>query len=408
MFNLPDGQRHYDGCPRAQIFQTMKKFMFIASVALGVAALAGCSKEETKTEPVSEPEFTGNEVLETVPFTGGTVSYEFETNRAWSVTKSGATQASAEAYEPEIAPISGNAGKNKIELTFPANKTQQEIKFSFTITLDKSATTKSVDASKAYTKTVEVTIAAPSVTDAAGNVYKVVYLKDGNFWMAENLRYVPEGLTPAKDLKNVTAGVYYPVKLNGEHTALEFTDDEQTIKSSGYLYQGEVALGVAVNSIKSEEDAKKFEGTQGICPKGWHIPTSTEILNLVGKAASLETNDKAPYYDKDKQNATIELLNADGFNLSACGCVSIIDNTKDTGAFMGWLKANPNIIGSGYIYGSSFAGISYKTANDPTSGVKNVQFHGLMPMGTTGTANGSKISYKIASSVRCVMNQPAN
>lgn len=384
----------------------MKKFLFFATAAISIAALASCKKEESKT-PAPDPEITNESEIGEVPFIGGTVTYEFESNKAWSVTKSGATQASAESYEVEINPISGEAGKNTIKLTFPANKTADAIEFAFTITLQKEKNEANPDGAP-YTKEVKVTVPAPYATDAAGNVYKAVYLKDGNYWMAENLRYVPDGATIGDAVSNVAAGVYYPVKLNEGHTALEFTKDEQTIKSAGYLYQGEVALGVALNSIRSEEDAKKLEGTQGICPEGWHIPTSAEIVNLVGKAVSFDTNENAPYYDADKKNATIEKLNADGFNLSACGAVSIIDNTKTAGTLMGWLKTNPDIIGSGYIYGSSFAGISYNTANDPTSGVKNVQFHGLMPMATTGTANGSKVSYKIAASVRCVMNQPAN
>lgn len=247
-----------------------------------------------------------------------------------------------------------------------------------------------------------------SVTDAAGNVYKVVKLADGNYWMAENLRYVPEGLTPSNDLNNVTAGVYYPIKLSDDHKSVVFTTDANDIKAAGYLYQAETAFGLAVNSLKSEDEAKKLEGIQGICPAGWHIPTATEILNLVGKAVSpFENNESAPYYDTDKKNATIEKLNADGFNISANGAVSIIDNTKTSATLLGWLKANPDIIGSGYIYGSTFAGISYKEKDNAESGIKNMQFLGLMPMATTGTANGSKIAYKIGAAVRCVKDKAA-
>lgn len=247
-----------------------------------------------------------------------------------------------------------------------------------------------------------------SVTDAAGNVYKVVKLADGNYWMAENLRYVPEGLTPSQDLNNVTAGVYYPIKLAEDHKSVVFTTDENDIKASGYLYQAETAFGLAVNSLKSEEDAKKLEGAQGICPNGWHIPTASEILNLVGKAVSpFETNESAPYYDADKKNATIEKLNADGFNISATGAVSIIDNTKTSATLMGWLTANPDIIVSGYIYGSTFASISYTEKDNAESGVKNIQFLGIMPMANNGTANGSKVSYKIGAAVRCVKDKTA-
>lgn len=413
MFNLPAGQRHYDGCPRAQIFQTMKKFMFIASVALGVAALAGCSKEETKTEPVSEPEFTGNEVLETVPFTGGTVTYEFETNRAWSVTKSGATQASAEAYEPEIAPISGNAGKNKIELTFPANKTQQEIKFSFTITLDKSATTKSVDASKAYTHTVEVTIAAPSVTDAAGNVYKAGYF-GGNYWMTENLRYVPEGQkisgapepSTGSDTKsdNESDKVWYPYSTDGTKTTA--LTDEASIKKLGLLYSAAFALGV--NEI-DENNYNKLEKAQGICPEGWHIPSRTELVGLCaattkgdGETAAPAINENAVFYDASLKNATVAKANEAGFNFTFSGFVNngtysnlVIDNSVcDVEAYYG----NPRM---SYYLGST----GYKSTKQLqvfamfTTFSKTIMY-GKLSAGYNNLTNGV--------AVRCVMDQPAN
>lgn len=242
--------------------------------------------------------------------------------------------------------------------------------------------------------------------------YKVAVMADGNVWMAENLRYVPAGLTPCSDLNNVTAGVYCPVKVNGgtesQAGTAVFATDEETIKAQGYLYQAETALGVAVNSIDSEENAKKLEGCQGICPEGWHIPTIEEIRNLVGKAVSpIEKNPEAPYYDGT--NGSIKLLNEDGFNVSACGAVTIQDNTKTVATLMGALKGFPDKVTSGFICGSSYAGISYNTSGEPTSGIKNVQFFGLQLQQNKAdeaswTCNGTKISYKIGASVRCVKN----
>lgn len=245
-----------------------------------------------------------------------------------------------------------------------------------------------------------------SVLEYAGVKYRTVKMKDGRTWMAENLRYVPEGITPSNDLKNVKAGVYYPIVMNSGKTAVEFSTSEDVIKSNGYLYQSEVALGLKVGDLTSVEQAKGLEGTQGICPDGWHIPTVNELVALVGKAVSpVKTNENAPYYDKDKKNASMDLLNADGFNVDAWGAVSINDNTKTIATLMGFLKSYPTGIASGYICGSSYAGVTYNTKDDETSGVKNLQFFGFMPMKSNGTFNGSKLSYRIAASVRCVKNQ---
>ena len=241
----------------------------------------------------------------------------------------------------------------------------------------------------------------------AGVKYNVVKMKDGKWWMAQNLAYLPEGYTPATDLTAVTAGVFAPIRVNADHTAAEFTTDPAVIAANGYLYQAEVALGLKVGDLTSEEEAKALEGAQGICPKGWHVPTQADIVALVGKSVGATTNTEAPYYDG--ANGSIVKLNADGFNMDAYGAVSIQDNTKTAGTFMGWATGYPDKISSGMFCGSSFAGVTYNTSGDAASGVKNLQFSGFMPMTNKATeaeytCNGTKVSYRIAGPVRCVRN----
>ena len=240
-----------------------------------------------------------------------------------------------------------------------------------------------------------------------GVKYNVVKMKDGKWWMAQNLAYLPEGYTPATDLTAVTAGVFAPIQINAEHTSAEFTTDAAVIASNGYLYQAEVALGLKVGDLTSEAEAKGLEGTQGICPKGWHVPTLEDIVNLVGKSVGANTNTEAPYYDG--ANGSIVKLNEDGFNMDAFGAISIQDNTKTAGTFMGWASAYPDKLSSGMFCGSTFAGVTYNTSGDTASGVKNLQFYGFMPMTNKATeaeytCNGTKVSYRIAGPVRCVRN----
>ena len=240
-----------------------------------------------------------------------------------------------------------------------------------------------------------------------GVKYNVAKMKDGKWWMAQNLAYLPEGCSPATDLTAVTAGVFAPIKVNADQTACEFTTDPAVIASNGYLYQAEVALGLKVGDLTSVADAEALEGAQGICPKGWHVPTLTDILNLVGKSVGATTVDTAPYYNGS--NGSIVLLNEDGFNMDAFGAISIQDNTKTTGTFMGWATAYPTKISSGMFCGSTYAGVTYNTSGDETSGVKNLQFYGFMPMTNKATeadytCNGTKVSYRIAAPVRCVRN----
>ena len=240
-----------------------------------------------------------------------------------------------------------------------------------------------------------------------GVKYNVVKMKDGKWWMAQNLAYLPAGFTPSTDLTAVTAGVFAPIQVNEGHTAAEFATDPAVVAKNGYLYQAEVALGLKVGDLQDIEAAQALEGVQGICPKGWHIPTQAEIVALVGKSVGATTNTEAPYYDG--ANGSIVKLNADGFNMDAFGAITVQDNTKTAGTFMGWASGYPDKLSSGMFCGSTYAGVTYNTSGDAASGVKNLQFYGFMPMTNKATeaeytCNGTKVSYRIAGPVRCVRN----
>jgi uncharacterized protein (TIGR02145 family) len=240
-----------------------------------------------------------------------------------------------------------------------------------------------------------------------GVKYNVVKMKDGKWWMAQNLAYLPEGYTPATDLSAVTAGIFAPLQVNAGKTAAEFATDAAAVAANGYLYQAEVALGLKVGDLTSVEAAEALEGAQGICPKGWHLPALTEIIALVGKSIGATAVETAPYYDNG--NGSIVKLNEDGFNMAPFGAVTIQDNTKTTGSFMGFMPAYPDRLSSGMFCGSTYAGVTYNTSGDAASGVKNLQFYGFMPMTNKATeaeytCNGAKVSYRIAAPVRCVRN----
>ena len=236
--------------------------------------------------------------------------------------------------------------------------------------------------------------------------YDVVKLKDGKWWMAKNLRYVPAGFTVSSDLTAVTAGVFNPLVLNADGSAAQFSNDDAVVAAQGYLYQAEVALGKKVGDLQSVAEAEALEGAQGICPPGWHVPTLDDILDLVGKGAGVTTRTDAPYYDG--ANGSIAKLNEDGFNIAAYGAVSIANNTTAAGTFMGRMAGYDHLCSS-MMCGSTYAGVTYNTSGDETSGVKNLQFHGFMPMTNKATEaeytiNGTKVSYRIAGPLRCVRN----
>ena len=95
--------------------------------------------------------------------------------------------------------------------------------------------------------------------------------------------------------------------------------------------------------------------------------------------------------------------------MEAFGAITIQDNTKTTGTFMGFMAAYKDHLSSGMFCGSTYAGVTYVDKDDPTAVVKNLQFYGFMPMTNKATeaeynCNGTKVSYRIAAPVRCVRN----
>lgn len=91
-----------------------------------------------------------------------------------------------------------------------------------------------------------------------GVKYKIVTLKDGRTWMAENLRYVPEGKTISSDPKDGN-GVWYPCNLSK-------AADPSLTETAGLLYSYPVMLGMTGEMTGTNFD--QYEGAQGICPTG--------------------------------------------------------------------------------------------------------------------------------------------
>lgn len=225
-----------------------------------------------------------------------------------------------------------------------------------------------------------------------GVEYKTVTLKDGRTWMAENLRYVPTGKTVSSDPSDGN-GIWHSA-ANASKTADPALDEKV-----GLLYDAATAFGVAEITA---ENAASFEGTQGICPDGWHIPTNAELTGLVGKNANgALTDTNAAYYDKTVDGAPIPTLDEAGFNWYFAGTV----NQANTTAKGSYLVTNyGDVYGAmTYVWGSTHR----QTQTDNASGaLKNVQFYSFM---STYNATNNKVTvaygnFKSGYSVRCIKN----
>ena len=184
-----------------------------------------------------------------------------------------------------------------------------------------------------------------------GVKYKIVTLKDGRTWMAENLRYVPEGKTISSDPKDGN-GVWYPCNLSK-------AADPSLTETAGLLYSYPVMLGMTGEMTGTNFD--QYEGAKGICPDGWHIPTRDEWLKRHGTPAYM---------------ATVSAADASAF-------------------------------GMGYFPSSTGYKVTYNTADDPESGIKNIQYYAGM-ITYNKSYNRMTIAYQGgygAAPVRCIKNK---
>lgn len=228
-------------------------------------------------------------------------------------------------------------------------------------------------------------VTADSV-EIGGTKYETVVMKDGRTWMAENLRYVPEGksITPLNQWDAEAAtGIFYPavfaVDENGTATVTA-SDDEAAIRRMGLLYTADAVMnGTALPT----EDFADAESLQGIAPEGWHVPTAQEWIDLVGAcAASAYTNTDAPYYMASLSGASLDSLNADGFNLLPYPYIFANQN-KYLGT---WLNKTPENIYSNYCSMAYFASSTARSAtqnyaamitNNATKSSVNVSYNFL-------------------------------
>lgn len=166
-----------------------------------------------------------------------------------------------------------------------------------------------------------------------GVTYPTVTLENGSVWMAKNLSYLPEGYVPSTDGTDPSAHILYPYELvndGGAPTAINASGanaltDAESIEEMGYLYDAYAIFGV---DEFTEENVHGFEGAQGICPPGWHVPTRADYFALCGlsnkddsgEETGNQTNENALFYDKNYKGGKWSLFNEAGWNYQLVGC----------------------------------------------------------------------------------------
>ena len=253
----------------------------------------------------------------------------------------------------------------------------------------------------------------PNTVVIGEETYKTATFANGQTWMIENLRFVPEGKTVSDN--PAEGNIWYPVKKDQDIVILK---DAESIKSCGYLYDYYTVMGINKEEYLklSEEERttslKKLEGTQGICPEGWHIPTKAELVALCGTQTSANldgtpkaTDPNAPFYNKEWEKGSVLIADNLGFNFQFSGIVNktthsaigkysatnIAENAAPDNSYIGKCGMN-------YIWGSTLHQAVETKA----------QFFGMMSTFTStnkGTLTVNHMNMDAGYSVRCIKNK---
>ncbi len=140
--------------------------------------------------------------------------------------------------------------------------------------------------------------------------------------MTENLRYIPSGMSVSSDATD-GSGLWYSCTLTTDDAGTVTAAANTTDSSKGYLYNFSTAM---CGEEFTADNYDQFDGSQGICPKGWHIPSYDEWFGLSGQALSVSDDKTAPFYNADgdaygSSYSSVITANEVGFNFTFAGAV---------------------------------------------------------------------------------------
>ena len=189
------------------------------------------------------------------------------------------------------------------------------------------------------------------VDERDGQSYSTVKI-GAQCWMAKNLNYgtyaesIPNSTTPHTDVSN-----------NGIVEKYAFENDANNFNTYGGLYDWNEMMNY-----------KTTDGSQGICPDGWHIPTTDELYELVETVGGWNTAGKA-----------LKIGGSSGFNFELGG-------TRTA-------KGQFSQLGLGAIWSSTIS------ASHPDTRANNISFNG-----STDNAGKSTDVMFVGKACRCIKN----
>ncbi len=227
-----------------------------------------------------------------------------------------------------------------------------------------------------------------AVKDYDNNDYDAVQIGE-QIWMASNLRttHYADGRSIAlgRDFSAETPLCYYP------------NNSYSNVTNYGYLYNWAAVMHGASSSTTNPS------GVQGICPKGWHVPSQDEWQQL--KEYVKKQNKYICDCEYDHQGIAKSLASNTGWYISIgeCAIGNNQQNNNSTGfsAVPAGLYYYSNFEGLGdlAVFWSSTIAKNYKTTSGESCAYDYyLKYRGVVSLPDEGT------SVKNALSVRCVYN----
>ena len=146
------------------------------------------------------------------------------------------------------------------------------------------------------TKTEDNCIYGTLYDDRDGKTYKTVKIGE-QWWMAENLNYETDSLRPS------ARSVCHP--------------DPDTCAKYGRLYFWNIAMDTLNTGCGKYVTCKPSEPVQGVCPKGWHIPSELEMIVLLNNVGGEKINAAQNLRASDSWTSPVKCSSIDPYGFSA-------------------------------------------------------------------------------------------
>ena len=172
-------------------------------------------------------------------------------------------------------------------------------------------TSTSVGGEHALTVTLTATAWDLTVTDIDANTYDTVAI-GAQIWMAENLNVGTKVTGVTEQTNNATVEKYC------------YSDLDANCTTDGGLYQWDEAMGYVTTA-----------GAQGICPAGWHIPTTAEWYTLEnGLATGSCVSTRDGVWECDPAGTALKPGGSSGFEGILAGLRHTATNFANRTAYM--------------------------------------------------------------------------